>query len=69
MAIYPRIKDSEREQIPEKDRCQVTYNGYHNLELVRETPASTPVLICTKCQKVIVIQFPKTPIDKVENYS
>lgn len=64
MAIYPRIKDDERNKIPEKDRCPVSYNGYHTFEIVRETPASVPIMICTKCQKIIDIKFPKEKLDK-----
>jgi len=64
MAIYPRIKDVEREKIPQKDRCSVSYNGYHSLEIVRERPDATPVMVCTKCQMILAIQFPEGSVDK-----
>jgi hypothetical protein len=60
MAIYPRIKDVERNKIPEEHRCEISYNGYHSFEIVRETPSSTPCMVCTKCQNIKDIDFPKT---------
>jgi len=49
MALYPRIKDEERNKIPDEFRCEVSYNGMHTWEIVRKTPVSEPVLLCTKC--------------------
>jgi hypothetical protein len=49
MALYPRIKEDERHKIPDEQRCEVSYNGYHTWEIVRKTPTSVPVLLCTKC--------------------
>lgn len=67
MAIYPRIKLEERLKIPMEFRCEVSYNGYHTWEVVRQTPASVPILICTKClqQKMIFSgSLPDVDVDK-----
>jgi len=72
MAIYPRIKEEERDKIPEEHRCQVSYNGYHSWEVVRQTPASEPVLLCTKClqHKMIFDELiPDVDVDKVDKSS
>jgi len=66
MAIYPRIKDEERERIPAKDRCSVSYNGYHSFEVVREAPNSVPVMVCPKCQMVVAIDYSRVSLDKSE---
>jgi len=49
MALYPKISDEERHKIPDEFRCEVSYNGYHTWEIVRQSPVSAPVLLCTKC--------------------
>jgi hypothetical protein len=49
MALYPRIKDEDRHKIPDEQRCEVSYNGYHTWELVRKTLNSEPMLLCSKC--------------------
>lgn len=49
MALYPRIKDDERNKIPDEQRCEVSYNGYHTWEIIKQAPTSEPILICTKC--------------------
>jgi hypothetical protein len=45
-----RIENEEREQIPKEHRCEVSYNGYHQWEIIRDTNGlKSPHVICKKC--------------------
>jgi len=57
MGLYTRIPDRERILIPEELRCEISYNGYHVWEIVKEDMQSTPIFVCTKCGKVKPINW------------
>jgi hypothetical protein len=46
---YERVTDETRMKIEKNLRCEVSYNGYHQWEIVRQNSDSTPFTICIKC--------------------
>ena len=52
MGLYTRIPDRERVLIPDEIRCEISYNGYHTWEIVKEEIQSTPIFVCTKLKIV-----------------
>jgi len=55
-----RISDEERELIPLKDRCRISYNGYHQWELIRPGVINQPVyVVCKKCLEKKEIELPE----------
>jgi len=42
--IPRRIPDEERSRIPDKHKCEVSYNGYHAWEILEDRE-----VLCTKC--------------------
>jgi hypothetical protein len=56
MINYERVSDEIRNAIPEKDRCAISYNGFHVWKLGKDKQ----VVICLKCLKT-----QKIDIDKV----
>lgn len=57
-----RISDEEREKIPEEQRCAVSYNGYHQWEIIRpQVIGQMPYVICKKCLAKKEVEAPKKP--------
>lgn len=54
---YDRISDEKRAQIPTEHRCPVSYNGFHVYEVVKENLQATPIMVCTKCGKIKLIDW------------
>ena len=59
MGVYARVDDEARKKIPDKDRCEINYSGYHAFAVVSVTPTGEPFMVCTKCQCVVPIVPPK----------
>ena len=59
MSVYSRISDEDRKKIPDKDRCEINYNGYHAFTVVNISNTGEPFMVCTKCQCVVPIVPPK----------
>jgi hypothetical protein len=54
MVTYERVTDEVRNAIPEKDRCAVSYNGYHIWKLIGEDKSTIMCMKCLKQQKVVI---------------
>lgn len=61
--LYKKISDAERQKIDEKQRCEISYNGYHQWEVIKQVEAGLkPIVLCTKCLEARPV--PEIPIDK-----
>lgn len=62
MIQYKRISDEERNKIPADLRCEVSYNGYHTWDILKNE--IKPLAICRKCLKQIRIETQPLEVDK-----
>jgi len=57
MGLYTRIPERERILIPEEQRCEISYNGFHAWEIIKKDLTTEPIFVCNKCGKVKPINW------------